>query len=54
MIINQKALDELTARTTSSPRLRMDLNLRYSPTGLKTSVEDVCCSIPGLRGHGIR
>ena len=32
MIIDQQALDELTARAKASPRLRMNLDLRNSPT----------------------
>ena len=31
MIIDQQALDELTARAKDSPRLRMNLDLRNSP-----------------------
>ncbi len=31
MIIDQQALDELTARAKASPRLRMNLDLRNSP-----------------------
>lgn len=31
MIIDQQALDELTARAKNSPRLRMNLDLRNSP-----------------------
>ena len=32
MIIDQQALDELTAHAKGSPRLRMNLDLRNSPT----------------------
>ena len=32
MIIDQQVLDELTARAKASPRLRMNLDLRNSPT----------------------
>ena len=32
MIIDRKILDELTARAKSSPRLRMNLDLRNSPS----------------------
>ena len=32
MIIDQKILDDLTTRAKASPRLRMNLDLRDSPT----------------------
>ena len=32
MIINEQTLDELTARAQASPRLRMNLDLRNSPS----------------------
>ena len=50
MIIDQQILDELTAQAKDSPRLGMDLDLRYSSTDHKSSIEDVS----DLRGQGIR
>ena len=41
MIIDQQILEWLTAQAKASPRLGMDLDLRYSPTGRKASIEDI-------------
>ena len=51
MIIDQQVLDELTARAKDSPRLRMNLDLRYSPTDRKSSIEEVVGG-SGFRGKG--
>ena len=49
MIIDQQIMDWLTAQAKAFPRLRRDLDLRYSPTDRKSSIEDVS----DLRGQGI-
>ena len=52
MIIDQHTLDALTTQAKASPRLRMNFDLRNSPTGREASIEDVVVS-SGFRGRGI-
>ena len=52
MIIDQQILNWLPDQTKASPRRRRDLDLRYSPTDRKSSIEDVVVS-SGFRGQGI-
>ena len=52
MIIDQPILNWLTAQAKASPRLRMNLDLRYSPTDHKSSIKDDVVG-SGFRGPGI-